>query len=289
MQNPLEEENSHALPPAGVAIMQPQLAWTLVIVGVLVMANLLSVTFADSIARFRIGDEYYRLRDIVQTTCLGLMIAQFPLTWIWLRTHVLSRSLRMVFGWLAVHVILGVFFISSIRFQPREWDWKQWANAGLLMYLLFLMTGWFIYLFAYRCGLSHLWAVSKRHSRLSIGDLISFALVTAMVTGEFMVIREWIPWSSPEALIVPFLMLAFVAVGAATISTLALGSVYSTKSTRFRWMLLVLVILGPTLVVGPPVFFFRVVSIDNLIATNLATWIFVATLSLLFPTLPRRT
>lgn len=272
-----------------VALTRKQLVWTIVAVVVLLLANTLSMMVIDWIARFRTGNEFYRLRDIVEPSCLGLVIAQLAMAWIWLRVNVISRSLRMVVGWLVSHLVLVGFFVSAIRYQPRDWEWQPFVGACLSMYLLFLMTGWFIRLFAYRCGLSHLWAVTKRHSQLSIGDLLSFTFVAAMVTGEIMVIRESIPWATPHYLLMPFLMFAFVAIGAATISTLELGSVYSPKYVRFRWMFAVLVILGPTLVVGPPVFFFRVARIDTLIRTNLAIWLFAATLSLLFPTLPRRT
>lgn len=289
MQVPLEEENSQTLPPTVVAIARKQLVWTIVVVGGLLLANSLSLMVADWIARFRTGDEYYRLRDIVQPSCLGLIIAQLPMAWIWLRVHVISRSLRMVMGWLVSHLVLVGIFVFAIRNEPIDGDWQPLVGAALSMYLLFLMTGWFIRLFAYRCGLSHLWAVTKRHSHLSIGDLLSFTFVAAMVMGEIMVIRESIPWATPQYSILPFLMYAFVAIGAATISTLELGSVYSPKYVRFRWMFAVLVILGPTLVVGPPVFFFRVARMDTLISTNLAIWLFAATLTLLFPTLPRRT
>lgn len=288
MQVPLEEENSQTLPPTVVAIARKQLVWTIVVVGVLLLANSLSMMFIDWIAGFRSDIEFYRLRDIVGLSCLGLVIAQLPMAWIWLRVHVISRALRMVVGWLVSHLVLVGFFVFATRYQPIDSDWRPFMGACLSMYLMFLMTGWFIRLFAYRCGLSHLWAVTKRHSHLSIGDLLSFTFVAAMVMGEIMVIRDSIPWATPQYLIMPFLTFAFVAIGAATISTLELGSVYSPKYVRFRSMFAVLVILGPTLVVGPPVFFFRVARIDTLISTNLAIWLFAATLTLLFPTLPRR-
>lgn len=288
MQVPLEEENSQTLPPTVVAIARKQLVWTIVVVGVLLLANSLSMMFIDWIAGFRSDVVFYRLRDIVGLGCLGLVIAQLPMAWIWLRVHVISRALRIVVGWLVSHLVLVGFFVFATRYQPIDSDWRPFMGACLSMYLMFLMTGWFIRLFAYRCGLSHLWVVTKRHSHLSIGDLLSFTFVAAMVMGEIMVIRDSIPWATPQYLILPFLMYAFVAIGAATISTLELGSVYSPKYIRFRWMFAVLVILGPTLVVGPPIFSFRVARMDTLISTNLAIWVFAATLTLLFPTLPRR-
>ena len=286
MQNLLEEETSHSPPPVVVALTQKQLAWTIAVVLVLLVLNLVSAKIIDSLARYRSGDEYYRLRVILDTTLLGLMHAQLPMAWIWLRMHVAARSFRLVFGWLIPSVVIASFNVSVVIFDRRAWDWEQLAVFGLMMYFLFLLTGWLINLFVFRCKLSHLWALSKRHSQFAIGDLLSVTFVAAMVMGEFMLIRESIPWPNLYALIPVSLVMGFPAIGAATIATLALGCFYSPKSVRFMWMFAVLVILGPTLVVGIPVLL-RAVGIDALISTNAAIWTFAATLMLLFPTLPQ--
>lgn len=286
MQDLLEEETSHSPPPVVVALTQKQLAWTIAVVLVLLVLNLVSSMIMDSLARFRSGDEYYRLRAILDQTYLGLMLAQLPMAWIWLRVHVAARSLRLVFGWLIPNIISASVCISTMRPDLIAWEWEQLAVFGLMMYFLFLLTGWFINLFVFRCKLSHLWALSKRHSQFAIGDLLSVTFVAAMVTGEFMLIRESIPWPNLHVLITPSLVLVFAAIGAATIATLALGCIYSPKSIRFMWMFAMLVILGPTLVVGIPVLT-RAVGIDALISTNAAIWTFAATLMLLFPTLPQ--
>lgn len=286
MQDLLEEETSPSPPPVVVALTQKQLAWTIAIVLVLLVLNFFSSMIMDSLARFRSGDEYYRLREILNQALLGLMLAQLPMAWIWLRMHVAARSLRLVFGWLIPSVVIASFNVSVVIFDRRPWDWEQLAVFGLMTYFLFLLTGWLINLFVFRCKLSHLWALSKRHSQFAIVDLLSVTFVAAMVMGEFMLIRESIPWPNLYALIPVSLVMGFPAIGAATIATLALGCFYSPKSVRFMWMFAVLVILGPTLVVGIPVLL-RAVGIDALISTNAAIWTFAATLMLLFLTLPQ--
>lgn len=285
MQDLLEEETFQS-PPAAARITQQQLAWTIAVVSVLLVANMISLAVADSIAPVRRGAHYDRLREIVRFSALGLMMAQLPMAWIWLRVHVASRSVRLVGGWVASHVIVASFFTASRLSLGIRWDWEPFIGIGLTLYFCFLGTGWFTNLFVYRCGLSHLWGRGQRQSQFAIGDLLSFTFVAAMLTGELMVIRESIPWLFSMFFVIAVLVSTFFVVCGALLATLVLGCFYSPKSAFFIISLLLLIMFGPTLLIGLQALVFGIRDNDSFITSNSAVWSFAATIMLIIPTLP---
>lgn len=288
MNDLLEDKNPHSPQAVVTSLTRGQLGWTIAIACGLWMANLMGLMIADSIAPEQ-EDKYQQLREIVRSVCFGLMMAQLPMVWIWLRIHVVARSIRIVVGWIMPHLLVISLFTVSVWANRIAWHWEPLVGTGLTMYIIYLMTGLFTNIFASRCGLGHLWAQGKQFSQFAIGDLLSITFVAAMLTGELMLVRDTIIMFIDFRSIIPLSMFGFVAMGAATVATLALGCFYSPRSSRFIVLLGLLVLFGPSLVFGLLALFTQMRGNEIFITANAAIWTFAATLMLLFPTLPKVT
>ncbi|MBL8872784.1 MAG: hypothetical protein JNK90_23595 [Planctomycetaceae bacterium] len=287
MQNPLEEQNPFS-PPVAIVSTAPATQLhlgALAIFGGLVLANFVSLTLSDAVRPEQEGDIYHRFCLTLRTAALAMGKAELSLTWIWLRVHIESRATRVLCGWIGAHLIYVSWYLASVMAGRLEMNWDMFVDMGLLVYFVYLGTGLCLNFLVSRCGLGYLWAADKRSSPWGTDDLLSFAFVAAMFTGELIVFRHALPWAIDGAVILLLTGFILLCASTAIVSALALGCFYSPKSSLFIVMLGLLAMLGPTVLIGIPTALLRIGGNDVFLIANISVLSFSATLIILFPAL----
>lgn len=230
-------------------------------------------------------------RSISETLSLAatsLLLAELAMAWLWLRSFVMSRLIRMILGLVICHVISLVCYLA-IPATLRGVLASEFVFTCLFLYTAYLLQGIFLQHWLHILRLKSLWGEPRARSRLSIVDLFYSTTIAAVLMAEVVLIQKSSMSLDIFSMLFALFIQSLLAIAGALLVTLGLGSFFALRRMRFAICFAAIVLIGPSLCLWILGLFGFLRKTELYIHANVLTWVYVLAVLCVFPLLfPRR-
>ena len=278
------DEASSAQPKPMILHHPIPIAWTTVLIVCFLVLDVALIRGANDLPAQPGSSLNASLSEAMMVASTSILLAELAMAWLWLRSFVMSRSIRMILAVVICHVISLVCYLAILGSYGGI-PARVFVFTCLFLYMAYLLQGIFLQLWLRMFRLKSLWSEPKARSRLSIVDLFYSTTVAAVLMAEVGFIQKSNMGLDIASMIFSLFMQSLVAIAGAFLVTLGLGSFFAVRRMRFAICFATIVFAGPSLCVWIWGLFGFLAKTDFYINGNVMTWVYVLAVLCVFPLL----
>jgi hypothetical protein len=172
---------------------------------------------------------------VVFGVALASVLSSIAVFWLWLRTHVRLRAIRIIAGWLLCHGIVLIFARASYHPIGFADDLNRLLTFCLLLYLMFWIQGIFLEFWTRVLRLKSIVMQSTRVFKFSTVDLFYFTSLFALLMSEVACIQRSFGGLDVE-FVVPSILIGTLMVLLGSLMVMLGFGIFFTKA-RFRFVM----------------------------------------------------